>query len=502
MTYSMDRLSQRHIYIAAVLLSLLLSVISFNHLFLPDMGVDGVLYLRCAAAYNQGGVKAAMALYNWPFYSIVIAYLHQLGFSYIMAGCLLNTLLQAWMVYFFIRIVFHFNPIPRIGLWALLCIVCYSTFNAQRTLLIRDCGYWAFYLTAFWAALTFLKTEKQGYLWVFGLSILTAALFRIEGVVIAVGAIILFFFMPGWSFFARCRNSLIMAWPFWLGALLFLVIGSHNLYGGGRLHEIYNAIVYGVAAVLQNEAQAVHLLEKALRPHYQFIHTEQLYFSMLIGFFIYKIVISTGVVYSGLAVYAWAQKALILNRREKILWYGLMLIQVLILFIFLLNQLFLTSRYVLALSLLILLWTPFGVERIYQKALASSRKWRLSATIAIGGFFIFSLLYSFVHIGASKEYLYDTTRWLQQYANANDRITVNDPIMLYRVKGAIPTWNEDLLDVTKDTKVANCQFSVYRYVAVKFRHHQDPLAHCTNLKLVQSYHNEKDAVANIYEVVR
>ncbi len=494
----MDRLSQRQIYIAAVLLSLLFSFIGLNHFLLPDIGVDGVLYLRCAAAYNQGGLKAAMALYQWPFYSILIAHLHQLGLSYITAARLLDALLQAWMVYFFIRIVFHLNPSPRVGLWALLCIICYSTLNDDRGFFLRDFGYWAFYLTSFWMALVFLKTEKQRYLWLFGLSILVAALFRIEGVLIALGTIVLFFCMPGWSFYVRCRNSFIMAWPFWLGALLFLLIGSHNVYGGGRLQEIYNFITHGLATVLQNRTQTIDLMDKALKPYYIFIHTNQMYLGMLIGFFVYKIVTSTGVIYSGFAVYGWAKKALVLGRREKILWYGLMIIQVFILAVFLMNNLFLTSRYVLALCLLILLWAPFGIEQLYQKELIATRKWRLSITIALGCFFIFSLSYSFVHIGPSKQYVLDTTKWLQLHTGTNDRIAVNDTIVLYRVKGAIPTWDEDVLTPNQES---NCQFSAYRYVAVKF-HHEDPLTHCNNLILVQSYHNEKDGVANIYEVKR
>ncbi len=498
MTYRMDRLSQRHIYIVAVLLSLLLSFIGFNQLFLPDIGVDGVLYLRCAAAYNQGGLKAAMALYQWPFYSILIAHLHQLGLSYITAARILDALLQVWMVYFFIRIVFHLNPSPRVGLWALLCIICYSTFNDERGLFLRDFGYWAFYLTSFWAALVFLKTEKQRYLWLFGLSMLVAALFRVEGVVIALGTIVLFFCMPGWSFYARCRNSLIMAWPFWLGALLFLLIGPHNLYGGGRLQDIYSYAVHGVATVLQNREQTIDLMDKALKPYYIFIHTNQMYIGMLIGFFIYKIVANIGVIYSGFAIYGWAKKALILERREKILWYGLMIIQVVILFVFLMNHLFLTSRYVLALCLLILLWTPFGIEQLYQKALLCTRKWRVGFTVALGCLFIFTLLNSFVHIGPSKQYVLDMTKWLQVHTGANDRIAVNDNIALYKIKGAIPTWDEDLLTPTQES---NCQFSAYRYVAVQFRH-QDPVAHCANLKLVQSYHNEKNGVANIYGVKR
>ncbi len=497
MTYSMNRLSQRHIYIAGVLLSLLLSFIGFTQWFLPDIGVDGVLYLRCAAAYNQGGLKAAMALYSWPFYSILIAYLHQLGLAYITAARLLDAVFQAWMVYFFLRIVLHLNSSARVGLWALLCIICYSAFNDERGIFLRDFGYWAFYLTSFWAALVFLKAEKQRYLWLFGFSMLVAALFRIEGVVITCCIIALFFFMPGWSFYARCRNSLIMAWPFWLGGVLFLLIGSHNLYGGGRLQDIYSYITHGIDTVLQNRAHTIDLMEKALKPYYVFIHANQMYFGMIIGFFTYKLVVNTGVIYSGLAVYGWAKKALGLERREKILWYGLILIQIIILFVFLMNNLFLTSRYVLALCLLILLWAPFGIERLYQKAQTLTRKWHLSVVVAIGCFFIFSLVDNFSHRGAFPQYLWDTSRWLQQHTSVNDRIAVNDNILLYTVKGASPTWDEDLLDMSKES---SCQFSAYRYAVVKF-HHEDPLAHCSNLILVQSYHNEKDYVANIYEVV-
>lgn len=501
MTFSGYRLSQRHIYIAAIVLSISTFLLGFSHLFhlfLPDTGVDGVLYLRCAAAYNEGGFKAVMALYSWPFYSIVIAYLHQLGLSYIVAARLLDIFLQTWMICFFIRIVFHFNPAPRVGFWALLCIVCYGAFNDDRGLFLRDFGYWAFYLSAFWSALVFLKTEKQRYLWLFGLSILIAALFRIEGVIIAIGSILLFFCMPGWPFFTRCRNSLIMAWPFWLGVILFLLVGSHNLYGGGRLLEIYTAIRHGIALVAQNTTEIVGLMDKALQPNYIFFRAEQMYFSMIIGFMIYKIVMTTGIVYSILAVYSWLKKALVLNRREKILWYGLITLQIGILLIFLINHLFLTKRYVLALSLLFVLWVPFGLERLYQKAQGFTHRQRNTLMIAIACFFAFSFLQSFIHTGASKDYLTDTTRWLQQHTSADDRIAVNDEIVLYKVKGAISTWNEDLFDPIQKS---NCQFADYRYVVVKFRR-KNPLTQCTNLKLVQSYHNEKDAVANIYEVQR
>ena len=258
LSHWLDQLSQRDIVVSAVGFSLLWSIAMYC--IFPDVGMDGILYLRCAAAYDQSGLKAAMTLYPWPFYSIVIAYIHHLGLSYINSGRLLDALLQAWMVYFFIRLVFHFNPTRRLGFWALLCILSYSTFNGQRSMLFRDFGYWAFYLTSIWLVLSFLKKEKQSYLWLFGLSTLLAALFRIEGVLIAAMTIILFFFASIGSFTVRCRNSAILAWPFWGGVLLFLLLGRYHLHDGGRLQEIYNVFTHGSTLLTQSHCFLINCL--------------------------------------------------------------------------------------------------------------------------------------------------------------------------------------------------------------------------------------------------
>ncbi|MBY0378513.1 MAG: hypothetical protein K2Q33_08125, partial [Gammaproteobacteria bacterium] len=226
-----------------------------------------------------------------------------------------------------------------------------------------------------------------------------------------------------------------------------------------------------------------------------------MYFSMLTGYFIYKIVLTTGIGYSLLAVYGWLKKALVLTAKEKILLYGLMIVQIAMLIIFLINNLFLTSRYILAFSLLILLWAPFGLEQIYQKAIIlPQRKCRLGVAVILIAFFIFSLLYSMVHIGASKQYVADAAQWLEQRIEPQDRLLVNDPAILYRAKGAIPTWNEDLKDLQHNNM--NCQFAVYRYVAIKFRRKNNPLEQCSNLKLLQSYRNKRGDTVNIYGVNR
>lgn len=497
MFHWLEKLSQRQIYMSAIILSLLFSVVSY--ILFPNVGNDGVLYLRCAAAYEENGLKAAMALYPWPFYSVAIAYAHQVGLSWVNAGRVLDAFLQAWMVYFFIRIIFHFEPKShRVGFWALLCILCYSTFNGDRSLLLRDFGYWAFYLNALWSLLRYLKTEKPHYLGLFGLCILIAILFRVEGVIIALTALVLVFCMPRQSFFMRIRNGIIMAWPFWLGALLFVVMGSHRLYGGGRLQEIYYNISHLINVLSQNKTQTIQLMDKALHVSYPFIPASKMYFSMLVGYFLYKIVLTTGMGYTAFAVYAWLKKALSLSAQEKVLLYGLMIVQVLMLAIFLVNHLFLTVRYVLALSLLVLLWTPFGLDHIYQKIMAlSHRKYRLSMAFVLVAFFIFNLLYGVVHIGPSKQYVKDATSWLQQHVEAKDRIVVNDSMMLYNVKGPISTWSEDRR-IFSDT--TDCQFSAYRYVVIKFRKQTNPLEKCTNLHLVQSYRNARNDRVNIYEV--
>ncbi len=495
----LEQRSQKEFYYWGIFLSFFLSGLSL--LLSSGVGNDGILYLRGAEIYHAQGLRATMALYPWPFYSIVISGVHSLlGVSYITAAKVLNVFFQAWTVYFFLRLVFHFNKAASVGFWALLCILCYGPFNALRHYLLRDFGYWAFYLSALWTALHFLKTQKQFYLWAAGLSMGLALLFRIEGVLIALAIILPFLLMPGFSMRQRWVNTLILAWPFFLGAIIFFCLGSPALAGGGRLQDISHFALHGFSDLMAQQKQAIALLEQAWGPHYVFAKITPMYYSMLIAYFISVLISATGVIYSLIAGYGLFKRRLLMSRAEKYLFSSLMVSQLLVFFIFLAQRLFLELRYVMSFSFILLIWVPVALEALYQRSFMRPKTiYRQGYLMLIAAVFILSLLQGFVHFkGASKGYIYQGISFLKSRVQEQDRILVNNAMVLYYVKGSIPSWDEDLL--TRSTH-QDCQFSAYRYVVILSRHH-GLLSQCQNLSLVKTYQNKEGNRLEIYEPER
>ena len=58
------------------LASLLLSV--FAYYSNDIINNDGILYMNMAEAFLQGGLAETVKLFNWPFFSILVASIHQL----------------------------------------------------------------------------------------------------------------------------------------------------------------------------------------------------------------------------------------------------------------------------------------------------------------------------------------------------------------------------------------------------------------------------------------
>ena len=163
----------------------------------------------------------------------------------------------------------------------------------------------------------------------------------------------------------------------------------------------------------------------------------------------------------------------------------------------LLNHLFLTERYILALSLILLWWVPFGIEKVYQQVIAMPRAIKKTSIITLVSlFFIATFLAGFIHIGTSKRHIDKAIVWLKPRIAEEDRVLTNNHLVLYQLKGSISTWKEDFVNFDK---TSGCQFDNYRYIVITV-HHYDRLSQCNNLTLLQSFHNNKDDFVDIYEV--
>lgn len=173
-------LNRRYLIFLAVALSILFSVWRIQGADLINH--DAVFYLQAAL----GDVASEKQLHNWLFYSYLILFVSDIGgMGLETAAHLVNIVLDALLVYAFIRAVELFAGGTRVLFWAAVVILSVPYLIENREEIIRGHGYWAFSMVAF---LFYVKLYRDFSWWsVAGwtLSMGLATLFRVEGLVIA-----------------------------------------------------------------------------------------------------------------------------------------------------------------------------------------------------------------------------------------------------------------------------------------------------------------------------
>lgn len=121
---------------------------------------DGIIYVKTAQAYLDGGLEAAIAVYNWPGYSILFGLISQsTGLSLEASARLLNTVFMLLLVDAFIRLCSELDrdsPRPWI---AALVVLSFPPLN-HRLEIHRDWGSLAFSLCAIVPLLRFWLAER------------------------------------------------------------------------------------------------------------------------------------------------------------------------------------------------------------------------------------------------------------------------------------------------------------------------------------------------------
>jgi len=168
--------------------SLLLSITALS--FEVTIGTDAATYLDAARIFHTQDARAAWAYYDWPWFSILIGWLHGIsGFTLHGIGYFFCVLLLAGTCALMVDMVAR--RIPDSAGWALLVVLSIPVLNVQRGEIMREPGFWFFSMLAFWLALRWQEQRGGwGQALLMQISILLAALFRLEAVVLMPALII------------------------------------------------------------------------------------------------------------------------------------------------------------------------------------------------------------------------------------------------------------------------------------------------------------------------
>jgi hypothetical protein len=417
-----QNLSYSRLLIIAVLFSMLFSLTAL----LPNDPVnpDSMVYIRTAQAYLQHGIKAAFLAYNWPFFSIIAAWVAKImGIKLVYAFRLLNIIFQALLVLGYIHLVKTLGAQRHILFWAAVVILVYPTLNGMRDYVTRDFAYWAFALYAFSFLMNYLKQANFKNALTWGVLMIVASLFRVEGFIFLATAPLVLWVQPGVLWRQKLNRFFQVNFCLWLGLLSVIVFHTihHSAGGSSRLYELISQLTQTLPAAWHKLQLDTQTIKTTLLNGLSKDSAATLLYGGLLVVLIMGIVTAFKPLYLFLACFGQQQKLIENTCGQVTLLNWTIFVNLIMLALFVAEQYFIVARYPIFMALLWMSWVPFALESIYQAWQQQHKLARIFWPIillwllamAIGGL---------GHFGVSKAYIPNSGRWLYQHMQPNQTL--------------------------------------------------------------------------------
>lgn len=386
---------------ATFLASLLLSLVARLG---STLNRDGMLYVKGAQAFLDGGFAAAREVFNWPFLSIAMAIAGRLtGLGPEAAGFLLNALFMAGACALMVACIARRTPeLSWLGAFVVLAL---PGLNEYRNELLREYGCWFFVMLAFWLALRWAERPRWPSALALQAALAGAALFRPEA--LALFPALLLWQLAGAPRAERGRRLLMLGGlPLAAAIVLATLYVSGKLAGGNRL-----AGDLGRISLARFDAKA-QLLASALIVYAQ----EQARTILLFGSLALvplKVLQKLGIFVVPLAFVLFRRAAWPALGRHPLFAWGIAA-HLLVLAVFVVDLQFLAGRYV---GLILLFATPFAAAGL-ATMLRGRPRWRSAVFVGMA----LLALANVVSTSPGKTHLVEAGRWLA--ANVADPTTV------------------------------------------------------------------------------
>ena len=423
-------LSDRSIFLATVLLSLVVSAWSiFNDDVIND---DGILYLQSAQYFLNGDWSAAFSFYRWPFFPLLIAFIAQLtGLEPESAAYISNVLFSVITSVVFVALVRAFGGAGKTLLIAGLVIALHPYLLESRADIVRDHGYWAFYLLSILLFYLFYQTPKMSLALAWCAAMIIATLFRLEGVIFLLLLPAILLLRPATGTGLRCKYFIqahLLTAIILLGLLGWIISSaSFDQQHTGRLYDLITRFNELVIALNTGLAEKTQTLRDSVLNAWSKQYAPHALLGVILMLLLVKFVKVLSPVYFVLLFVS--------SLRDRfqppagtitiLIWLGLLNLMVIL--VFFLPLFFISGRHLVALALICMTIIPFILASIHdrwqRRPLPARHKWSfavlLLALLIMAGDGLFSL-----H-GSSKIYVRDAGLWLREHVPADASLYTN-----------------------------------------------------------------------------
>lgn len=342
----------------AALVSIAFSLVSIAGSVTPNN--DGMMYVEAAALYQQGGIKAVLPLFNWPFLPAMMGQLSS------WTGLHPQTVAYGLMVIFLagtcaLLVACTREIFPQAAWAACAVVLIFPPLNNYREHILREFGGWCFVFLAFWLALRWARSQDWRLAALAQLSLLLAALYRPESLAF-LGAFVL------WQLFRldvaqRWRDTLLMAAGPLLAAMFLLVAWT---WGGMQERIATQLAAINPVAKYREFGELASRFSEAVLVEWSKDEARPILFWGLISIIPAKFVANLGILVIPLGYVFWQERVSALWKRMGPLAWA-MLIYLITLCAFVVDRLFLTARYVALLDLLCIPLIALGLYLLWQR---------------------------------------------------------------------------------------------------------------------------------------
>lgn len=432
-----------------LILSTLLSIIAV--LGVVVIGRDGALYITIAEKINANGLGAAFSYFNWPWFSILLAYTHKVtGIGYESIAYFYSIGFMVGTSLLIVSIVKKLSP--EAVWWTVILVLSVPAYNSFRYDIIRESGFWFFCILTLWLVLKDSKITWLNGVFIQG-ALLLAVLFRFEAFFLFPVISVYILTLKRELVFKRRIFELFKAFSlYFVVAVLAVIFAVHN--------DIFNqSRVYGQIALLNpisiyTEFQRTSdVLAQAAFAKWSYSDAPVVLFFGMLCALVLRLFTYVGI--SSLLVLSKKSRKPFLNSFYK---YRLLALAALayftILMIFFIQEKFLNSRYS---SLFILLIIPF-----LSVMAAEFFKDKKRLTIVAVLLSIILALANVISLSAKKYHYLAAAEWIEKNTIQTDAIYYSDARIKYYARRGYGEYPDINLEQVKDLR-----FLKYKYFVVE-----------------------------------
>lgn len=402
-----------------------------------NINVDGILYLEAAKHFAAGQWRNGFDLYNWPFYSLLIALIHKLtGLGFEASAHCLSGASLALLTAGLLTLVREVGGNRRTMVAAGFLLFASSTIvRTYLPMVMRDPSYWACHL---WSVVFFLRFYarhrwQDAFAW--GLLSAAATLFRIEGLtyMVMLPLLILLQEVPDKKrFFIKANTVLLLAAFGVLLAILFHpALDLHKL---GRLGDPMRLLQGAYQQLSHGLHEKAHIYADKVLGNFLSDYALDGLVLTLIYTLLLKAASAAGWLQFLIAAYArrYLHPQQLPAFQNVFFW--LIVLGIAPAAFEILSAFLLPKRYLMPIGLVILVYAAFGLAALYQAWQQSSRQlasnWQFLLAIGLLAIQLGMTLSPSAN-GQKKHYEFDAANWLKKHASADSHIYADSARLRY-----------------------------------------------------------------------